>query len=155
MSVLSLIYIILSPGNAIRKEKEIEAWFPVFADMSLFNKVDLGISAVIKEIFLQDNVFFFMMLFTLMVLIWQKYEKWQYRVLGAIPAFFLLSLSKMHGYRGDERLPFSLVQEMGIFVGDRVYNYKTYIVVGSIIGMCCLILILFYLFGKIQGQRGF
>ena len=148
LSVLSLIYIILSPGNAIRKEKEIEAWFPVFADMSLFNKVDLGISAVIKEIFLQDNVFFFMMLFTLMVLIWQKYEKWQYRVLGAIPAFFLLSLSKMHGYRGDERLPFSLVQEMGIFVGDRVYNYKTYIVVGSIIGVCCLILILFYLFGK-------
>ena len=116
--------------------------------MSLFNKVDLGISAVIKEIFLQDNVFFFMMLFTLMVLIWQKYKKWQYRVLGAIPAFFLLSLSKMHGYRGDERLPFSLVQEMGIFVGDRVYNYKTYIVVGSIIGVCCLILILFYLFGK-------
>lgn len=94
LSVLSLIYIILSPGNAIRKEKEIEAWFPVFADMSLFNKVDLGISAVIKEIFLQDNVFFFMMLFTLMVLIWQKYEKWQYRVLGAIPAFFCYHLVK-------------------------------------------------------------
>ena len=44
----------------------------------------------------------------------------------------------MHGYRGDERLPFSLVQEMGIFVGDRVYNYKTYIVVGSIIGVVLL-----------------
>mgnify|MGYP006877014753 CR=1 FL=1 len=61
---------------------------------------------------------------------------------------FSVITCKMHGYRGDERLPFSLVQEMGIFVGDRVYNYKTYIVVGSIIGVCCLILILFYLFGK-------
>lgn len=53
--LLSGIYIFTCPGNWIRKTKEITSWFEDFGSLSLFKKIEIGVSATLYPIVFNYN----------------------------------------------------------------------------------------------------
>lgn len=133
LSVLCLLYILLSPGNGIRSASETAKWLPEFASYSILKKIELGVSVTIKSIFVQENTGFLVMTFLLAVLIWQTHKKWTYRVLAVIPACVMLIFTEVRRLLGSDHpfLNLSTVEGLGL------------ILVCGIVLLCFLIL-----FGK-------
>ena len=44
ISILSLVFILMSPGNSVRMSLEMQNWMPEFADFSVFEKMYMGVT---------------------------------------------------------------------------------------------------------------
>ncbi len=51
-----VIFALTCPGNHARLESEILTWFPTYPELSLFNRVELGFSSMMKSMFLMPSL---------------------------------------------------------------------------------------------------
>jgi hypothetical protein len=58
LSLLSMLFILTCPGNDLRFEQEITTWFPEFADLSFFHKLEIGFSSSLYHFMMQPNLIF-------------------------------------------------------------------------------------------------
>lgn len=140
LCIVGLIYILICPGNAQRSVAEIAHWFPAYATFGIVKKAELGISYTLKTLFLQDNIWLLIFLFLLCAAIWMKHDNWIYRVTAIIPAASVVLLRHAHKGRGDNSLPFNLLNEMGMFRQDTVVSLKVLIIYTGLLFLCCIIL---------------
>lgn len=146
---LGLVNVMICPGNAQRTADAIEHIFPAYADFGLIKKIELGISVTLKTIFLQDNIWILTFLILLCAAIWMKYDNWIYKVTAAIPAAGTVLLRHAHRGRGDGGLPFSMLNDMGVFRPDTLGSFKIFVVFTGLLFLCCVILIdIYILFGN-------
>lgn len=54
--LLNLINCLLCPGNSLRVASETKTWFPNFTDLSLFNKIDIGIYTTAQHYLFGFNI---------------------------------------------------------------------------------------------------
>lgn len=54
--IASGIYIFTCPGNWVRKQQEIKTWFPEFETLSIFRKIEIGISSTVYPILFKTNM---------------------------------------------------------------------------------------------------
>ncbi len=80
----SIVYILTCPGNKVRLSQEIGTWYPRFAYLSLFQKVDIGITCAL-EYFFKTTPLLILFTFLLAAVVFKKYEQTLYRVISAIP----------------------------------------------------------------------
>lgn len=147
--IAGLVNAMACPGNALRTADSIEQFFPAFADFGIIKKVELGISYTLKTLFLQDNIWMLMFLILLCAAIWMKYDNWFYKVLGAVPAAGLVLLRHAHRGRGEDGLPFSMLNEVGVFRPDTLGSFKIFFIYTGLLFLCCVILIdIYILFGN-------
>ncbi|WP_208422044.1 DUF6056 family protein [Latilactobacillus fragifolii] len=66
VTVLSLIMIVLAPGNAVRKVKEIH-WLPLFPTLSPFKKIELGVSSTLSHFFFSFDAIAALVVILLMI----------------------------------------------------------------------------------------
>lgn len=81
----SLLFILTCPGNAVRNELEILRWNPHFSVMTLFDKIDVGISCALQY-FLRADTLILLFAVSLAVLVFQKFQDPFYRGLAFVPA---------------------------------------------------------------------
>lgn len=144
-----LVNIMVCPGNARRTANTIKQYFPAYADFGIIKKVELGISYTLKTIFLQDNIWMLIFLILLCAAIWMKYDNWLYKVTAGIPAAALVLLRHAHWGRGDGGLPFSMLNDMGVFRPDTLGSFKIFVIYTGLLFLCCVILIdIYILFGN-------
>lgn len=85
ITILSLVFILTCPGNAVRKEDEVKRWYPEYASFGLLEKVELGLTSTMKCFVLNTNNIF--IIFTLSILVGVcilNKSKWS-KILAAIP----------------------------------------------------------------------
>lgn len=85
INIASLFFILLSPGNEKRNIAEVGTWFPDWNMFNLIDKVELGFSSTMKKLILEPNWVFFFFALILMLAVFEKYSKWEYRVIATIP----------------------------------------------------------------------
>lgn len=85
ISILSLVFIFMSPGNAVRMAQEMQNWMPEFADFSFFDKVYMGITTTFYNLCYHNNLPF-VFCFVILVLCLTKKLRW------AIASLVVLSL---------------------------------------------------------------
>lgn len=85
ISILSLVFIFMSPGNAVRMSQEMQNWMPEFATFSLFAKVYMGITTTFYNLCYHNNLPF-VFCFVVLVLCLTKKLRW------AIASLIVLSI---------------------------------------------------------------
>lgn len=61
ITICNLLLILLCPGNHIRKEIEIENWFPDYSSFNILQKVELGLTSTLSTLLLNFNTYYFML----------------------------------------------------------------------------------------------
>lgn len=108
ISIASLVFILLSPGNNARSMQEINTWFPFFKNFSLVDKLSLGFTTSFSAL-LRDNssifsigirnlhgetnginLLFFIFSLCLIYLVYSKSKKISHLSVAAIPLLFLI-----------------------------------------------------------------
>ena len=90
-SVISAIFTVTCPGNAVRKVEEIKSWFPAFEQMNIIDKAELGYETVAQWLVFGNNLFFEAICLLLFILIWKKYSDKIIRWIAAIPVFITIA----------------------------------------------------------------
>ena len=85
ISILSLVFIFMSPGNAVRMAQEMQNWMPEFADFAFIDKVYMGITTTFYNLCYHNNLPF-VFCFVILVLCLAKKLRW------AIASLVVLSL---------------------------------------------------------------
>lgn len=82
----------LCPGNAVRKNANIDFWFPQYAEFHLLQKGLLGWYGVLRTLYEDMNWLFFAFTAILLLAVWKKSRRWYEKVIGAVPFFSNLAL---------------------------------------------------------------
>lgn len=84
-TLINFVIIVLSPGNQSRNTQSIPALFPEFAQFSMLDKINLGISNTSKVLLVQQNFLMILFLSMLAVGIILTGKLWYMKLLAAVP----------------------------------------------------------------------
>jgi hypothetical protein len=84
ISAAGLVFALLSPGNAARRVVEM-SWFVDFNQLSLVDKLEIGISSTLDRFIFQPNLLFALLALLLVVSIFSQYQKPLLQVVSLIP----------------------------------------------------------------------
>lgn len=90
LSVASLAYIFVCPGNKLRAAAEQITWFPNFSMLSPFQQADQGTSRALCQIFFTPNVTALVVCILAAILVFHKYNDVFYRVISLFPLAVLV-----------------------------------------------------------------
>lgn len=82
-----LIFIFSCPGNQARSASEVQTWFPEYSELSLFHKLEIGLSSTLYYYIYEPNVLFLCLTLLLFVAVLAKYENAALRIIASIPLF--------------------------------------------------------------------
>lgn len=85
ISILSLVFILMSPGNSVRMSLEMHNWMPEFAEFSVFEKMYMGVTTTFFNLCYHNNLPFVFCLVVLVLCLTNKL-RW------AITSLIVLSL---------------------------------------------------------------
>lgn len=85
LSFISLLFILLSPGNDVRYEKEVATWFPDFESLPFFRKFEMGFSSTLFHYIMTPNVFFGAFCAIIFIFVFIKYKDRLHRSIAFIP----------------------------------------------------------------------
>lgn len=80
-----IIFILTCPGNANRKAAEVMNWFPDYNDMSLFRKLEMGVSSTLFEFIMKPNFVFLIFSLILFLCINSKFRNTIYSFIAIVP----------------------------------------------------------------------
>lgn len=85
VAIASLIFILTTPGNYVRKNEEIITGFKDFEMVSFQDKISLGLTTTIGDIIKENNIMFAILTFSIVVYVFLSYKEKLYRVVALIP----------------------------------------------------------------------
>ncbi len=103
--IIMLIFALTCPGNDNRTMLETADRLPEYANLSLFQKVELGFSSMIKMIFLNRNIFVLIFCVVLAVSVFLESKKLWHRIIACIPPVFVFCVGTI-GLTLEKHLPF-------------------------------------------------
>ena len=71
VAIASLGFILTCPGNVVRKQEEIITYFQDFEELTLWNKLDMGITPLCRYSIMDNNYLFLIFLSLLCIIIWK------------------------------------------------------------------------------------
>ncbi len=93
LSVLSVIFILKCPGNALRLKAETAGHFKDFSTLSLIEKISLGFTSSVGDILKWTmNLSSIILCVSIVVYIFSEYKEKIYRTIAIIPLVFILAL---------------------------------------------------------------
>lgn len=96
----SMIFILTCPGNSARTVSEIGRWFPEFAGLSLFQKLEIGYSSSLYEFLMKRNPIF-LAFCALLAVVGVKHKRISVRVASCIPLGAHLVFGQLPGVFGQ------------------------------------------------------
>lgn len=81
----SLIFILTCPGNAVRKEIEISAYFNDYPELTLWNKLDMGITPLCNYSIFKNSFIFLIFLSLLVITVWKIEDADWKKYLALVP----------------------------------------------------------------------
>ena len=93
LTIISVIFILKCPGNALRLKAETAGHFKDFSTLSLIEKVSLGFTSSVGDILKWTmNLSSIILCVSIAVYIFSEYKEKIYRTIAIIPLVFILSL---------------------------------------------------------------
>jgi len=93
IAVLSLIFILTTPGNNVRKIDEVVTYFPDFTNMTFIEKAAIGVTTTMGEMLVNSSITFAIFTFIMMMYIWDNYKDRLVRGISAVPFVATMVLS--------------------------------------------------------------
>ena len=134
IAILSIIFIFTTPGNNIRKEDEIVAYFPEFNSVTFIDKLVLGVTSTMGELLVNYSVTFVIFSFMIFAFIWTNYKDRLIRGISAIPLTTTLVFSYLSSFTEN-----TFVTVKYTYLGSYMELIISLVVIFSV--MLCLLLI--------------
>lgn len=84
-SAAAFLSALFCPGNGVRMGDETAAWFADYGRLTLINKLEIGVSSAGYELFYNGNLCFLVFSGLLLLLVFEKYQEKEYRMIAAVP----------------------------------------------------------------------
>lgn len=158
--LLNIISIILSPGNSNRYKTEVISWFPDYFMVTLSQKIDMGISYTLSNIFFVTNVSAFIFCLLLAILVCKKYSSIIISFIGLLP---LISITFLGMLKNITLLIFpgvtKLNQQLSTGINaasahgiinfenfETIYPYITFLIL--VFSYSCILVSVYFIFGN-------
>ena len=89
--IVSLIIIVICPGNSVRKISEIGSAYPDFESLTIFDKLALGVTSTCSELIANANPVFIIFTFVMAVIVCNLYKDNLIRAVSLIPIMSALA----------------------------------------------------------------
>lgn len=99
ISFMSLLFIILTPGNASRNAIELSTWYPDYKTLSIIDKITLGIIPTVSYYVSRYNMIFIVFSLLLCYIAFKNKKSIENKIISLIP-IILLILFKISKYTG-------------------------------------------------------
>ena len=96
VTILSFIFILTTPGNAVRKLDETVGYFPDYYSLSMIEKLSTGFTATIGELIANYSITFAVFTFMIAIYICNNYKDKFIRAIGLIPFVFTMIFSYLN-----------------------------------------------------------
>ena len=161
ITIISIIFILTTPGNAIRKEEEIVTYFPNFNSMSIVEKIVLGITTTMGEMLVKYSITFTIFTFMILMYIWNNYKDRLVRGISAVP--FTASIVLSYGSYITENISVTVQWIRNNFVKETtLLSPVTYTYLGSYVELIislavivCIFVSLLLIFNKPKNNIAF
>lgn len=94
ISLAAVIWALVAPGNASRQAQEIITWFPTYGDLTMWDKLVIGINSTVGHFVRYPNLVFYLFGLFCILGVWIKYKNIWLRLFSCIPlgvcGFFFL-----------------------------------------------------------------
>ncbi len=143
-AIASMIAFILNPGNKARKVAEIGNWFPEYGMLSVFDKIEMGISTTLYTVLLSNYVLVIAVCLIILNIIFKKYKDSIIRFLAGIPLYVTLLLGPLKDilfvmFPQMNKLITS-IPKLGV-VNIETYGYNTYFIEFFLLTIASIIII--------------
>lgn len=145
LALLSIIFILTTPGNQARKLDETVTYMPEYYTLSVFDKLDIGVTATIGELLANSSVTFAIFSFMIMVFIWDNYKDRLVRGISAIPFTASIALSFCSGITESAFQTVKLIRE-DLARAERLITPRTYTYIGSYTELVLSLVVIFSIF---------
>lgn len=161
IAILSFIFILTTPGNAIRKEEEIVTYFPEFNNMSVVEKAVLGVTTTMGEMLVKYSITFTIFAFIILVYIWNNYKDRLVRGIATVP--FSASIILSYGSHITENVSVTIQWIRNNFTKETtLLSPATYTYLGSyveliisLVVIICVFICLLLIFNKPKNNIAF
>lgn len=152
ITILSLIFILVCPGNSIRMTRELKK-YPEFEFFSIIDKISLGLTSTMKELVLNTNLLFIFFTLAVFIVGWIYNKKKYIRIICIIP--FLMSIFSILCTARLEHLFPNILEIKKIFSVNELIeftneNFIQYIgwISAYIITLICIPMGIYFIFKK-------
>ena len=83
--ILSLISILLCPGNVIRKAQEIANCYPEYANFGILEKLQIGLTSMMDYCLLQERLLFVIFIFVITLALWKNANNLKSKIFAITP----------------------------------------------------------------------
>lgn len=161
IAIISFIFILTTPGNAIRKEEEIITYFPNFYSMSIMEKAILGITTTMGEMLVKYSLTFAIFTFMILVYVWDNYKDRLVRGISAVPFTATIVLSFASNITENISITVQWVRN-GFIKEATTLSPSTYTYLGSYVELIislavivCIFISLLLIFKKLKNNIAF
>jgi len=159
IAIASLIFILTTPGNSIRKQEEIVSWFPDYTSMSFVEKLVLGVTTTMGEMICSFTITFVIFTLMLLIYIWTNYKDRLVRGISAVPftvTAFLGFLSPITTNMANVPVTWikgEFAKETAIINPESYMYLGTYVeLILSLVVIICIVLSLLLVFRKLKNN---
>ncbi|MCR5343161.1 MAG: DUF6056 family protein [Butyrivibrio sp.] len=85
LAVSGVLAAMVNPGNRARTAADTGRWFPSYGMLSLFDKLEMGVTTTASWLMRAQNMFWIVVSFMLFVAIYKKYRSVGSRLIGVLP----------------------------------------------------------------------
>ncbi len=85
IAICSLLFILTCPGNKERTVAELATWYPEYANFNILEKVELGLTTLMKPLVLKINIFCILLTGAIWLVVCKKRKQTIYKWIAAIP----------------------------------------------------------------------
>lgn len=142
IAIISIIFILINPGNAIRKQDEIVAYFPEYNSISFIDKLVLGVTSTMGELLVNYSVTFAIFSFMICVFIWMNYKDRLIRGISAIPLTATLVLSYFSSFTENTFITIKWIRKSFVLEDRLITPYK-YTYLGSYMELVISLAVIF------------
>lgn len=159
IAIASLIFILTTPGNSIRKLDEIVSWFPDYISSTFVEKLVLGVTTTMGEMICSFAAPFIMFTLMLLIYVWSNYKDRLVRGISAVPftatAFlgFLSPITANIASVPVNWIKTEFAKETAIITPESYAYIGTYVeLILSLVVIICIILSLLLIFRKVKNN---
>jgi len=149
----NLMFHMLAPGNSNRSEVEAAVRFADYNTLSLMDKLEIGFTSSLYEFVFRYNRVFLMIGILVIILVFQKYKNWFYRLIACVSLlsqlFFGIGCQKILEERYHIGIFANRLLKNGTIDESNYYRWVTYYPIVFLFGVSiCLIVSVYLILGN-------
>lgn len=147
VAVTSLVFILTTPGNSVRKIDETVKYFPDYMSLTVIEKLATGVISTVGELIVNYSITFAVFTFMIMAIIYTNYKEKLIRAIGMIPFATTMIFSYLSPITNNV---YAIQMIRDEFLKEQVLIVsKNYFYIGSYVNLAISLMVILSIFASL------